>query len=104
MIEALNDVWQKQGVLIGKTFVNLHDDFIPVRVLNITDKPIKLFKSTKACQIEPVKVIQPDEIKESCHSIFNLGESCTIQEIPDHLKTVYEVCKLNLSKDQLTEI
>lgn len=48
---------EKCDLLMAKELVNLENDVIPLRVMNITDRPQVLYKDSLVCMCEPVSEI-----------------------------------------------
>lgn len=48
---------EKCDLIIAKELVNLEKNVIPLRVMNITDRPKVLYKDSLVCMCEPVSEI-----------------------------------------------
>lgn len=86
------------GLLLAKTIVDPCDKIVPIRVMNVTDKPQVLYENTHVA---------------TCHAINHLEvlqrettETLTSDqtELPTHLQPVWESCKENLSASQASKV
>lgn len=82
---------KNKGILVAQTIYNIGEDKLPVRVINMSDKPQVLYKNTCAGTAEP---LSPDSILSS---ISNQPE-CGL--LPEHLQMVIDKCKTNLDDSQ----
>ncbi len=81
------------GVLIGRTLVDLSHPLAVVRLLNLTGKRRKLRKGTEVAQCELVESVQLPQ-KEGRE------EGSGTVELPDHLRELFERSASGLTADQ----
>ena len=87
-----------EGLLVGRSLVDLRSSLLPVRVMNLSNKPRKLPKGTYIGLCEPV--ISVSEVEETPYCGTGKHEECHSDgRLPDHLQELY-----NRSKDNLTDM
>ena len=80
VLQPEQTVFAQTGVMVGKTLVDLQGEHVPVRLLNLSDKPRKLKKGTPLATCEPVlSVLQTgDNLAQT--NVSELGP------LPSHVK------------------
>ena len=61
MLQADKSTLARNGVLVGKTLVDLQKQVIPVRLLNLSQEPQRIQKGTTLANYEPVLSVLPTE-------------------------------------------
>ena len=77
------------GVMTGRTLVDLEKPTVPVRILNLTDKEKRIKKGALIAVCEPVQSVL--SLKESP------GEQQQAVKLPEHLKELYRAIKYRWS-------
>lgn len=82
------------GVMVGKTLVNAQRDYIPVRMVNLTNEPRQIPSGIEVATCEPVESI--------VHPTSNpLSEPTSPDEgLPEHLNDLYLRSATGLTNDQ----
>ncbi len=85
------------GVLVGKTLVDLGRAGVPVRVMNLSDHPQRIKRGQELASCEPISSVVSGSPSnhDSCDST-----SC----LADHLKPLYERCVTDLQPHQRQEV
>ena len=80
------NVFSQTGVMVGKTLVNLQGEQVPVRLLNLSDKPRKIKKGTLLATCEPVLAVLRSNFED------NLAEANVsgLGPLPAHVKELFE--------------
>ena len=69
-----------EGVLVGRTLVDLQQPEVPVRVMNLSDQPRTISKGTDLAACEELCSVQP----------FRPHKGSALDEMPPHLAELYE--------------
>ena len=86
------------GVLIGRTLVNLENEDIPLRLMNLSDLPHRIKKGTELAVCEPVcGVSTSDNYRESAGCAMRPQVET---EIPNHLRELHERSIIGLDESQ----
>ena len=80
-----------KGILVAKTLYRVGEENLPLRVMNVTDKPQILYKNTCAGTAETVS---HDDI------LGTINDQTKSVSLPEHLALVIDKCKGNLSESQ----
>jgi hypothetical protein len=48
---------QNTGLMVAKVLVNPNSCTVPVRLINLTDKPVTVFKDTTTAKLENVEIV-----------------------------------------------
>lgn len=91
VMDEISPKLKNKGILVAKTIYNIGEDKLPVRVINLSDKPQVVYKNTCAGTAEP---LSPDNILTSISNQPECGS------LPDHLHMVIDKCKTNLDDSQ----
>ena len=92
----------KKGILMAKALVNPNSQRIPIRVMNLSDRPQPLFSRTIAATTEIVEsVTTPKTVTASCpqKAVRSISE-INLDEMPEHIKDVWEANVTTLSVEQ----
>ena len=92
-----NHACPKNGLLVGRTLVDLTHEVLPIRVMNMTTGTQKIKKGSDLARCELVEGI----IKEDTPPPINSNK---LRELPDHVKDLYERSAKNLSISQREEL
>ena len=88
--------YASDGLMIGKTLVNLQEPSVPVRVMNLSDSPKRIKKGSVIAVGDTVQSVL---VLQSCHNerIEDLDG-----EVPEHLRELYQrsILKLNTNQQQ----
>ena len=96
LIEGSENFVQKTGLLVAKSVVDPNTGRIPIRLANLTDKPIKVFKDTVTATMETVEVVENELVGSTGTSDI----SKNLDKLPEHLVTLYEKSCANLDSSQ----
>ena len=81
----------KTGLMMAYELVNIKNEIVPLRLMNVTDKVCKVKKNTVTAQVEAVdprnSVVTKNKVENAKVDVNNVVES---QEIPPHLLELYE--------------
>ena len=75
-------------VLVGKVLATVDNGYVPVRVLNVSDKPRKVKKGVYLAQGEPV--LNGEIIHEDSETFIDSEGNLSKQTMPDHLRDLFE--------------
>ncbi|CAC5425746.1 unnamed protein product [Mytilus coruscus] len=90
MLVASDKFVEKHQLLLAKTVVNSSSDVVPMRVLNTTDKSVKVYANSIAATCEAVTILN----ESVC-----FPESST-EDIPEHLSSLYTSSCVHLNENQ----
>ena len=86
------------GVMVGKTLVDTQRDYIPVRMVNLTNEPRQIPCGIEVASCEPVEsIVYPNS--DPHREPISLDEG-----LPEHLKDLYLRSANGLSDDQQHEL
>ena len=83
----------KHQLLLAKTVVNPSNKTVPIRVLNVTDKAVKVYEKTVAATCEAVTVLDKPEIS----SEFS-------DTVPEFLQNLHKEASENLNNNQKEQL
>ena len=98
VVEGVDKFMQKTGLLVAKVLVEPKTGRIPIRIANLTDKPIKIFKNTVTAMLESVEVDKNENVRSAEVDSSVKAEISPL--LPEHLKDLYEKSCINLDKTQ----
>ena len=81
VMDGTSQKLKNKGILVAKTIYNIGEDKLPVRVINMSDKPQVLYKNTCVGTAEP---LSPDNILSSISNQPECGS------LPEHLQMVID--------------
>ena len=84
------------GVMTGRTLVDLEKPTVPVRILNLTDKEKRIKKGASIAVCEPVQSVL--SLKE------NPGQQQPAAKLPKHLEELYQASIDGLTRAQQTQV
>ena len=90
--------YASDGLMIGKTLVNLQEPSVPVRVMNLSDSPKRIKKGSVIAVGDTVQSVL---VLQSCHNerIEDLDG-----EVPEHLRELYQRSILKLNPNQQQQV
>ncbi len=107
IVEPESRFTKNHEVMVAKALVDIQQELVPVRVLNLRDEPIIVHQGTVMATCEPDesdKVVQENDN----HQIAALKQQPPFQvkqEIPDHLTDLYEaISGERLDQSQKTQL
>ena len=86
------------GVLIRRALVNLESEFIPLRLMNVSDSPHRIKKGTELAICEPVCGVSISE--EVGDGLGNVKRTQAGTKLPDHVRELYEKSIIGLDENQ----
>lgn len=114
VIENGSKYLKDKGILVGRCVFDTTKTIIPVRVMNMTDKPQTIPKQVTAASCETIRAEQVEsvnlgEITGPEEKIRNIQQISEEQEnlnndLPAHLEQVLDACKTTLEDDQIKEV
>ena len=93
---------EKYGVLVAETVINTGHEKVPLRVLNITTKPVKVYKGSVAATCEPVTeihVVGTKTVEQDGLRVMRVNRESTDQ-VPEYLLDLFERSVVNLDAVQ----
>ncbi|KAK6177716.1 hypothetical protein SNE40_015762 [Patella caerulea] len=97
IIEPLPGFTKKTGLLLAKCFVNTRGGNIPLRIINVTNQPCKIYKNTVAAQCEVAEEIVKVEQDNSVQQVYNVTKT---HILPDHVTEVLDRSIPNLNDSE----
>ena len=92
-----NETTSAQGVLVGRTLIDLHQSTAVVRLMNLTGQRRKFKKGTEIANCEPV-----ESVKLSQNEAQDAEPGAVI--LPMHLKELYERSTAGLTPDRCQQV
>ena len=86
------------GVLIGRTLVNLEREDVPLRLMNISDHPHRIKKGTELAVCEPVCGVSIRD--DPGDGVGNVKRAQAETKLPNHVRELYEKSILGLDITQ----
>ena len=86
------------GVLIGRTLVNLEREDVPLRLMNISDHPHRIKKETELAVCEPVCGVSIRD--DPGDGVGNVKRAQAETKLPNHVRELYEKSILGLNITQ----
>jgi hypothetical protein len=80
-IDSITDTLKNKGILVAKSLFSLANDAVPLRVINVSDRPQTIYKNT--CAAMGQRVLDQDIIPIG--NLPRLESECE-EAIPDQLK------------------
>ena len=68
VIEPTKGLCGKEGLLLARSLSDLGDDFIPIRLSNFSDDPLKISKNTLVATGQPAEIVEIENTGNSCLS------------------------------------
>ena len=83
---------QVDGVLIGRTLVDMQKETIPLRVMNLS-RELKVVRrgATLACCEPVVSIFTPRSLVQPGR-VTGISRVATLEELPDHLQPLFHRC------------
>ena len=96
-----------EDMMVAKALIDTRKEHVPVRVLNLSDQPARLYKGTNIAECEPVDVV-PQENRNRLHmAVVHTQDGSTTADrklvdvhVPQHLEDLYDRCSTNLDEKQ----
>ena len=104
ILEPTEKLLKSNQLLLAKTVVDTGNPTIPVRLMNPTDEPRKIYQNTVVAICEPASEVVERNLMVSTCSLGTLDETADSWEIPDHLAVLYERSCKYLEPDQQREL
>ena len=70
-------------VMVGKTLIDVQNDYVPVKLVNLAVEPRKVCSGTEVASCEPVESVLHQQF------VFGPESKETGGDLPDHLKDIY---------------
>ena len=105
VIEPTKGLCIKDGLLLARSFSDLGDDFIPIRLANFSDDPLKISRNTLVATGQPAEIVEIGNTGYSCLSQV-CSENPQSQDdlppplIPPHLEGLWQEFELHLTMEQ----
>ena len=81
-------------VMVGETLIDAQNDYVPVRVINLSGEPRNVCSGTKVASCEPVESVLHEQLE------FGPESQKTGGDLPDHLKDLFTRSAEGLSDGQ----
>jgi hypothetical protein len=88
-----------EGVIVAKALVDTNQDKIPIRLINLNEKPITINEHMNIATCTPVTPVE--QTQRVNHITLEQTEK---PSLPDHLKPVMDECKSNLSLEEQNQV
>lgn len=89
-------VSKHKDILVGRTLVDSNVERVPLRVVNLSTKPVQLYQNTSLANCQPSKAISEVEAKKVCEGKMQSDE------LPEYLQVLWSSCAENLTMEQQT--
>ena len=104
IVEASPNSWNR-GIIVAKALVEPRHSVVPVRVMNPSDRPIKLFCKTTLGYCYPVDDVVPLNQEPSVRlDRVCCGDNIEKDKLPPHVLPIWESCAGNLNSDQKSTV
>lgn len=101
-VEPLDCDIMEKGCLVAKSIVDPSCQTIPIRVINLSNQPVQLYKRTTIAQcslINGKSVTDIPDIQSTLHKcVFHVSKDHG--ELPEHLQELYKSSKTDLNEEQ----
>ena len=95
-IDSTTDTLKNKGILVAKSLCSLANDVVPLRLINVSDKPQTIYKNT--CAAMGQTVLDQDIIPIG--SLPRPESECE-EAIPDQFQVILDRCHDQLANDQM---
>jgi hypothetical protein len=85
-------VFSQMGVMVGKTLVDLQGEQVPVRLLNLSDKPRKIKKGTPLATCEPILSV----VQTTCEDNLVQANVSELGPLSVHVQDLFQRAATNL--------
>lgn len=98
-IDSTTDKLKNKGILVAKSLCSLANDIVPLRFINVSDKPQSIYKNTCAAMGQTVH-------DHNIIPIENLSrpESECKDTIPNQFQVILDRCQDQLANDQMEKL
>ncbi|XP_076109456.1 uncharacterized protein LOC143078481 [Mytilus galloprovincialis] len=93
---------EKTGILIAKAAVNLNNGLIPMRLINVSEKPYKLYENTVIANFEVIDKIEIPSRNVRTSKTQKVLEG--VDQLPELLKNLYDESSKELSNEQQVKL
>ena len=95
MIQPNQTFIDKSGLMIGKSLVSANHNTVPLKVLNLSNRPQTIYQGTNAGLYHPVCGIVDKPQITTCQSVAAVdmatnGEHDRSHDLPEHIQDVFE--------------
>ena len=98
-IDSTTDTLKNKGILVAKSLCSLANDVVPLRLINVSDKPQTIYKNTGAAMGQTV--LDQDIIPIG--NLPRLKSECE-EAIPDQFQVILDRCHDQLANDQMEKL
>ena len=98
-IDSTTDTLKDKGILVAKSLCSLANDVVPLRLINMSDKPQTIYKNT--CAAMGQTVLDQDSIP--IENLPRLESECE-EAIPDQFQVILDRCQDQLANDQIEKL
>ena len=103
-VARLTGQLRTDGLLVGRTLVDLESDRIPLRMMNLSHQQITLPKGTEVAHCDVISAIVPAEGETTDKSIGHVQRVEMREVLPTHLKELYDRSIAGLLEAQHPEV
>ncbi len=89
--------YPSDGLLVARALVDLHQEHIPLRLMNLSTEPRKIRRGTRMAQCESVCCVLPAPVENCAGSV---GATKKTEELPHHLRDLYDRSVTHLGPDE----
>lgn len=102
IVEPDKNFIEKTGILIAKAAVNLNNGLIPMRLINVSEKPYKLYENTVIANFEVIDKIEIPSRNVRTSKTQKVLEG--VDQLPELLKNLYDESSKELSNEQQVKL
>ncbi|CAC5425832.1 unnamed protein product [Mytilus coruscus] len=102
IVEPDKNFIEKTGILIAKAADNLNNGLIPMRLINVSEKPYKLYENTVIANFEVI-----DKIEMPCGNVRTSRTQEVLEgvdQLPELLKNLYDESSKELLNEQQVKL
>ena len=102
---------QHNDMMVAKVLVDTRNEQVPVRILNLSDQPARLYKGTNIATCEPVdEVIIEDKNEKLRTAVVQTHNGTAVERqtekatVPEHLEDLFTRCSKHLDDEQREQL
>ncbi len=101
LLEQKTTGYPSDGLLVARTLVDLYQEHIPLRLMNLSTEFCKIRRGTRMAQCESVCCVLPAPVENRAGSV---GATKKIEELPRHLRDLYDRSVTHLGPDEKRQV
>lgn len=107
LVNSATPILTQNGCLLAKAVVNPCDQSMPIRLVNLSDQPVKLVRETiiGQCELVDSSLLQPFNYTGAINTDGQLRKiNETQNNLPDHLLELYKNSVVHLNEEQSLKV